>query len=111
MTNISHTGRMHIGLEYITTTKVLGQVNKSIVRVAEMVPDEAIVLVSDRGLITYRAVFELRFLTHTSCSVICNLRFQFSSLVINLARPAVESMAETRIRSDLEALRDQLTKA
>ena len=110
MTSVSYSGRMHVGLEYNTTTKVLGRVNQAKVRVAEMAPDEAIVLVSNSGLITYRAAFQLRFISAESCSVICNLRFQFSKLVIHLAQPVIESMAEDRIRGDLETLREHLAK-
>jgi ribosome-associated toxin RatA of RatAB toxin-antitoxin module len=108
MTSISLTERMHVGLEYFTTSDVLGQVNKAKVKVVDMIPDEAIVLESAATLITFRAAFQLKELEPKTCTVICNLRFEFSKVVFNLARPLVESMAEERIRGDLETLRDIL---
>jgi hypothetical protein len=111
MTSISYTGRMHVGLQYTTSTNVLGHVNKATIEVVEMVPNEVIVLASHTGLITFRAVFQLKEITPDSCSVICNLRFKFSTLVFNLARPVVEAAAESRIHGDLETLRSLLREA
>jgi hypothetical protein len=111
LTSISYTGTMHAGLEYVTKTNVMGKINQATVRVVELIPDEAIVLDSSTGLITFRAAFQIQELTPDSCTVICNLRFEFSKLVFNLAQSAVESLAEARIRGDLETLRSQLGKS
>jgi ribosome-associated toxin RatA of RatAB toxin-antitoxin module len=104
MTSISHTGRMHTGLHYETSTTILGRVNQAAVEVVEMIPDQLIVLASRTGLITFRAAFELHDTAPGACSVICNLEFKFSNAIFNLARPVVEAVTEARIRGDLEAL-------
>jgi ribosome-associated toxin RatA of RatAB toxin-antitoxin module len=108
MISISHLGRMQVGLEYTTKSSVLGKINKSTVRVVEMIPDESIVLDSLAGLIKFRATFQLRELTPGSCALTCSLKFEFSQAVFDLARPVIESIAETRIRTDLEVLRSSL---
>jgi ribosome-associated toxin RatA of RatAB toxin-antitoxin module len=108
MTSISTTSRMEPGLKYVTTSDVHGLVNRSEIEVVQLVPDEAIVLESKTGLITFRAVFELEEHSADSCSVICNLKFSFSNAIFKIAHSAVESMTEMRIRTDLEKLRVSL---
>jgi uncharacterized membrane protein len=105
MKSISHQGPMKRGLKYETVSDVLGKENHSFVEVAELIPDEAIVLESQAGLVSFRAAFELTAADANSCSVICTLRFNFSKLIFNLAQTMVESIAENRIRGDLEKLR------
>ncbi|HEX3081937.1 MAG TPA: SRPBCC family protein [Candidatus Saccharimonadia bacterium] len=105
MTGISHHGPMTVGLTYTTTTAVMGRVNETRIKVLHLVPNESIVLESEAGLIAFHAEFRLTKLGPSSCSVTCDLRFEFSNLLFQLARPVVQALTETRIRSDLEALR------
>jgi len=108
MKSISRTGRMQPGLRYTTVSDVLGRSNEAHIEVMQMIPDKAIALESSTGLIKFRAVFELAELAPNRCSVMCNLRFEFSHLIFNLAQPLVEAITENRIRGDLETLRASL---
>lgn len=108
LTSISHTGRMTEGLEYVTTSTVLDHVNRAEIKVVKLVPDHLITLESKAGLITFKASFEITSVRPQHCTVTCHLSFEFSNLIFNLARPAVESLTQARIRGDLEALRDSL---
>ncbi len=108
MTHISFTGRMYAGLEYHTSTNVLGRTNRTTVKVVRLVPGKRIELASVAGLVAFHAAFELSEITSERCSVACNLKFTFSNAIFNLARPAVESITEARIRTDLETLHSLL---
>lgn len=108
MKSVSEPGPLHLGLVYVTKTTVLGKENEAAVKVAQLVPNEAIVLESQAGMVQFRAVYELADNGPDHCKVICTLDFKFNSLLFQLAQSAVETMTENRIRGDLENLRDLL---
>lgn len=105
LTSVSHPGPLVVGLQYTTKSTVAGQVNVSKVRVVRMVPHEVIELASETGLIAYRVSFQLKEQGPGTTEVVCVLRFEFRNFVLVLARPAIEAMAEARVRGDLQALR------
>lgn len=104
MVRISNTGRMTQGLRYSTENMIVGQISRSELLVSELIPDERIVLVSESGLISFRAVYELRDNATGGTDVVVVLKFAFENFVLNLARPAIESMAKARVQADLEML-------
>jgi uncharacterized protein YndB with AHSA1/START domain len=106
---ISITGRMSEGLRYHTENLVVGSVSRYNILVNELVPDERIVLVSESGLISFRMTYQLSDQDDGGTKVVCILKFAFENFVLNLARPAVESMAKARIQSDLETLKTILS--
>jgi hypothetical protein len=105
MTHISFTGAMREGLRYETRSLLVGHANLSKVEVTRLVPGEEVELMSESGLIAFRVVFILREVAEETTEVICTLRFEFQNFVLDLARPVIESMAQVRVRGDLETLR------
>jgi hypothetical protein len=105
MVKISHDGPMTPGLIYSTVTHTMGRSNEATVHVIEIVPDEAIVLESRAGIVTFHATFQLKTLSARRSAVSVHLRFSFSRALFNLAQPVAEAIAESRIRADLETLR------
>lgn len=108
MKSMSATGPMTEGLEYETSTAVAGHTNHARIKVERLVPNEEIELVNNSGLIHFRAYFRLHELEPDRTEVICTLRFELMGPIFVLARPVIENMARTRIRGDLEKLRQQL---
>lgn len=108
MKSVSDPGPLRLGLVYVTKTAVIGKDNQTTVKVSELIPNEAIVLESQAGMVQFRAVYELADNGPDKCKVICTLDFKFNSLLFQLAQSAVETMTENRIRGDLENLRDLL---
>jgi len=102
---MSAQGRMHEGLEYETESIAAGHTIRSHVEVVRLVQNRVIELDNKSGAITFRALFELTELQPGHTQVVCNLQFSFQKFVLDLARPAIESMAQARLRGDLEALR------
>lgn len=105
MTRVSHDGRMSPGLVYETETIVAGRPNTSRIEVVRMIPDKEVELVSNSGLVGFRAVYHFVGRGAHETELICELNFAFHNFVLNLARPVIESMAEARIRGDMEMLR------
>jgi uncharacterized protein YndB with AHSA1/START domain len=110
MKSVSGEERLREGLRYTTESVVAGHVNVSEVEVVRLVPNEEIELVSKSGLVAYRAVFTTYELTSKSTEVVCTLRFEFRNFVLDVARPVIEAMAQSRVRGDLEMLRALLTE-
>ena len=104
MTDVSYPGVMYEGLRYQTKTVVAGRTNEADIEVVRLVPDKEIELNSEAGLIAFRAMYILHDTTDKSCEITCSLRFEFNKLVLYLARPAIEAMAQARLRGDLETL-------
>ncbi len=104
MKTISATEPMRVGLEYVTTTAVAGHLNKAHIIVERLSANEEIELVSQTGLIHFRAYFRLIQLMPRRTEVICTLRFELHGSIFVLARSVIEGMARTRIRNDLERL-------
>lgn len=102
---VSAHGWMHEGLSYETESVVAGHTIRSRIEVVRLVQNRAIELDNKSGAITFRALFELTELQPGQTRVVCNLQFGFQKFVLDLARPAIESMAQARLRGDLEALR------
>lgn len=105
---VSTTVRMHAGLTFSTETRMLGRVNQSEITVRELAPGRLIVLESETGLVSFLASYNIIEMGGSHCRVVCNARLTFSKAVFNLARLAIEAVAEARIRGDLEALRSLL---
>lgn len=101
---VSHTGPMYAGLKYQTRSRVLGQINAADIEVVNLVPNELIHLKNESGLIGFNAVFLLGDTDGGRSKVTCRLTFNFHKAVLNLAQPAIEGMAQDRIRRDLESL-------
>ncbi|MDF2461672.1 MAG: hypothetical protein K0S68_1075 [Candidatus Saccharibacteria bacterium] len=104
MLRISHTGTMTEGLRYYTENTVAGTVSRYDIEVTELIPNKRIVLVSETGMITFTADYDLVDAPEGGTHVTCRLRFKFRNFVLNLARPAIESMARARVQTDLEGL-------
>lgn len=109
MQYISAEGPMAEGLRYTTRTKVPGHLNEAHVLVEHLVPGREIELVSDSGVVPFRAFFRLIDQGADGTEVICTLRFELNGLVLGLARPAIEAMARQRMREDLTTLRQLIT--
>ena len=105
MLSISSSDMLTEGMKFKTESTAAGRVNKSEVLVTRLIPDQEIELVSETGLITYRAVFKLGPVEPNSTEVLCVLKFEFNNFVLKMARPVLESMAQARVKGDLEALR------
>jgi hypothetical protein len=95
---------MSVGLKYFTESLVVGTVSRYDLLVAELVPDRRIVLISESGIITFTSEYELIDGADGGTEVTCVLRFAFKNFVLNMARPAIESMAKSRMQTDLELL-------
>lgn len=109
MRSISTTERLRLGLRYKTESTVAGHVNVSELEVMKLVPNETIELASKSGLIAYDAVFKISERGPDLCEVICTLKFEFRHFMLDVARPAIETMAQARVRGDLETLRAMLS--
>ncbi len=96
---------MREGMDYKTEIVAAGHTIHSEVHVVRLVPNREIELVNDAGLVTFHAVFALRALEPVQCEVVCHMQFKLQNFVLNLARQAIESMAQARLRADLETLR------
>lgn len=109
MQSVSFTGTMFEGLRYDTKTEVLGKINEAHITVLRLVADRFIVLQNSSGIVQFEATYELveRQPQHTIVS--CDVHLHFSKALFNLAQPVVEAIAESRIRTDLETLRAQLS--
>jgi uncharacterized membrane protein len=106
ITSVSHSGRMVEGLHYeAANTLPGGRINVSEIEVKRLVPNQAIELVNYAGLVAYQATYRFRPIDEGHCEVTCYFKFEFRNYVLKLARPAIEGMAEARIRGDLESLR------
>jgi uncharacterized protein YndB with AHSA1/START domain len=104
MIRISHTGPMTEGLRYFTENTVAGTTSRYDLEVKQLVPNRRIVLVSEAGLISFTAEYDLDDIPEGGTLVTCQIRFRLQNFVLNLARPAIESMAKARIQADLEGL-------
>lgn len=104
MIYISHTGPMYPGLRYQTRSRVMGQINAADVEVVNLVPNELVRVKNESGLIGFDAVFLISEEEGGRSKVTCRLAFKFHYAVMNLARPAIESMARDRIQNDLMKL-------
>ncbi len=104
LVRVSNTGRMTEGLRYFSESTVVGQVSRYDLLVSELIPDRRIVLLSESGMISFRATYDLADNAEGGTDVVCVLKFAFENFVLHLARPAVESMAKARMQADLEML-------
>jgi ribosome-associated toxin RatA of RatAB toxin-antitoxin module len=105
MISISKRGPMHEGMLFETASVVLGQTIKSLVEVKHLVPNQEIELVNNTGAITYWALFRFIETSPDHTEVTFTIRFEFKSIVLNLAKPTVEATAANRTKGDLEFLR------
>jgi hypothetical protein len=102
----SHSGVMREGLHYETTSMLPGgRANVAEIEVKRLVPNREIELVNYAGLVAYQVLYKIVESGPKRCEVTCQFKFEFRNFVLNLARSAIEGMAEARIRGDLEALR------
>lgn len=108
LVRVSHRGPLALGLKYETETQVMGHKQISRIEVVRLVPDKEIELINDAGLISYRLLFRLIEHSPGETELVCVVRFEFNNLVMELARPQIEAMAESRIGTDLENLRARL---
>ena len=106
MISISSRETMREGMRYRTSIRICGIVNTATVAVESLVSNEIIELVSKSGLISFRALYKLVECGPEETELICTLRFGFRGFIFNAARQVIESMAGTRCRRDLVALRD-----
>jgi uncharacterized protein YndB with AHSA1/START domain len=111
MTHVSTKGPMRQGLQFTTETVVLGRVNRSDITVQVMVPQRLIVLKSNTGLVSFLARYNITDMGGGTSRVTCNVQLSFSKAVFNLALPVAQAVAETRIRGDLENLRDRISRS
>lgn len=112
MTAISHAGQLREGLQYEATSTLPGGLSSSSgIKVTRMVANEEIVLENFAGLIAYQVTYQFRELGARRCEVTCLLKFEFRNYVLNLARSAIEGMAEARMRGDLETLRAMICES
>ena len=95
---------MRPGLKYVTRTKVAGRINESHVEVVRLVEGREINLRSSTGMIMFEASFVLADVEGGGTNVTCRLEFAFQNFVIQLARSAIEGMAQDRVRRDLTRL-------
>ncbi|MBW4062005.1 SRPBCC family protein [Candidatus Saccharibacteria bacterium] len=104
MISISHTGRMRAGMRYKVNSIVAGQNILSEVEVVELQPPRLIEIVNNTGSVTYHVTYLLEPVGK-STRLVCTMAFELEGFILRLARPAIEAMAETRLRHDLETLR------
>ncbi len=104
MKHISVTKPLEKGMQYQTETILAGHVIQAYVEITRLIPNEAIEFTSESGALSYKALFTFQDIDGGHTQVSCTLQFQFRSFVIDLARPVIESMAQTRVRGNLESL-------
>lgn len=92
---------MLIGMESI----VGGKPVISNLEIARLVPHQSIEMINNSGIISYRLMYELLSHSANETELICMLQFTFKNFAMDIARPAIEAMAENRIRGNLESLR------
>ncbi len=102
---ITEAPRMHKGLAYTAQTVTAGQLSKSRVQVTDLIPNQEIHLTNNAGAVSYDALLLFEPTGHDRTRVTCKMRFTLSSGLIDAARPVIETMAETRIRSNWQILR------
>jgi carbon monoxide dehydrogenase subunit G len=105
MVSLSRSGKMTVGLHYETKSVVLGRTTVAAVEVTQLLENRVVKLRSDTGEIPFSAHFELKPKASGGTTVTCTLEFELAGLALTLARPAIESMAKSRVRGDLEMLR------
>jgi uncharacterized protein YndB with AHSA1/START domain len=104
MTRISDDGVMYEGMHYEVETAVMGQTSRHDVEVVRLVPDKLVGLFNDSGMVRFQLEYRLADAPDGGTDVTCSFNFQLHNFVLNLGRAAIEEMAETRMRSDLETL-------
>ncbi len=108
MIKISDLGRMRVGLQYETKSRVAGWINVSQIKVVRLDRAEAIELRSASGIIHFDATFALADAEGGGTDVTCTLEFRFKNFIMDLARPAIEGMARDRVNHDLKVLAEML---
>ncbi len=104
MVRISKNGYLKENMLVETESIVVGQKVVSNFEIVRLVPNKVIEMVNNSGSITYHAMYQLLSESPDESEVICTLRFEFNGFILNLARPIVEGMAESRLRNNMEAL-------
>lgn len=105
---VSSSERMTTGLHYQTESALVGDaVQRAEIEVVKLVPNKYVELNNEAGLIAYRVTYDLSPLANGTM-LTCTVQFDVRNFVLNLARPAIESMARSRLQGDLETLRDEL---
>jgi uncharacterized protein YndB with AHSA1/START domain len=93
------------GLQYETESVVAGHIIRAQIQVGRMIPDEVIEVANAAGAIRYEAMYLLRDAGDGGTVVQMVIHFRFRNFVLDLARPAIEAMAHSRLQADLEMLR------
>lgn len=82
-----------------------GEVVVSNLEIVSMVANKSIEIVNNSGVVSYRLMYQLLSHSPDVTELVCVLQFTFKKFSMDIARPAIEAMAENRIRSNLESLK------
>ena len=104
MVRISKSGYLEENMLVETESIIVGQKVVSNFEIIRLIPNELIEMINNSGAITYHAMYQLLSESPNETEVICTLRFEFSGFILNLGRPIIEGMAESRLRNNMEAL-------
>lgn len=105
MISISKKGQMTENMLFETESAVMGRVTRSSIEVVKLESPKTIEMINNAGAIAYHAMYRLISETPGETEVVCMLQFELKSLALNLARPLIEGMAESRLRGNLELLK------
>jgi hypothetical protein len=83
----------------------VGQITRSSIEVIKVESPKTIEMINNAGAIAYHSMYRLISEAPGETEVVSMLQFDIKSLVLDLARPVIEAMAESRLRGNLEMLK------
>lgn len=108
--HISSTGKMTEGMLYETRSAALGQQITAKIRVDRLSEPEQIVIHNDTGAVVFMVTYDLLSKPRNHCHLVCTMDFDLKGIAWQFAHPVIESIAKTRLSSDLQTLRTLLTQ-
>ena len=105
-TRVSKSGYLAEDMIFEIDSIINNEAVTSRLEVVRIEPNTSIEMINNSRVVSYRIMYHLISEAEGETEVACMLQFEFKSLSLDLARPAVEEIAKARIQGNLNALKE-----